>query len=166
MQIYLIGMMGSGKTTIGRALSTYLDAEFIDLDTFIETREQMSISDMFERYGEAYFRKKETAALHDVQQFKNAIIATGGGIVSETENCELLKQACTIFLNGSVDTLWERVKDDLSRPLVTGKEQFKARYNKRIEAYVQTATYTVVIENKTVKDIVSEILFIIAQKKG
>ncbi|MGL4662306.1 MAG: shikimate kinase [Culicoidibacterales bacterium] len=165
MPIYLIGMMGAGKSTIGLSLSTYLQCGFIDLDKEIEKQFQMPISDIFSIHGERYFREAETTLFQQVSQ-QSQIIATGGGIIESEENCKLLKSGYTIFLRGSIDLLWERVQQDDTRPLAGVKSEFEKRYQARKSRYEMLSDAMIDIDGKTVKDIVAEILFLIAQIEG
>ena len=93
MNIVLIGFMGSGKTTVGRALSAKSDMEFLDTDALIESKEDCKISTIFTEKGEAHFRALENAALKSLAVTKDKVISTGGGIVSSHNNRELLKKA-------------------------------------------------------------------------
>lgn len=166
MRIYLIGMMGSGKTTIGQKLSTYLMSEFIDIDAQIERQSQMSITQIFKQYGEEYFRQLETDTLISTNNQNPVVIATGGGVVVTSENCDFLQNEHVFFLHGSSDLLWSRVVGNESRPLVTTEQEFKERYEQRLPMYETVAKYKIDIENKTIKDIIAEILFIISKIEG
>lgn len=163
MRIYLIGMMGSGKTTVGEALNRYVTSKFIDLDAEIEKKCQMSIEQIFQQHGEDYFRQVETELLLKTKD-ANGVISTGGGVVISQENCDFLQNELTIFLKGSDNLLWRRVKDDDRRPLAMNEVDFTKRYQSRRPQYEAIAKYTIDIEDKTIKDIVAEILFIIAKE--
>lgn len=165
MCIYLVGMMGAGKTTIGRALSTYLNYQFVDLDGMIEAHYGMSISQIFQQFGEVAFRKTESEMLTRCSTYKETIVATGGGIVEQDANCAYLKTRNTIFLDGSAALLWERVKADSNRPLRADWSLFQERYHQRQDRYTAVASSIIDIEEKTIKDIVAEILFQLAQQK-
>jgi shikimate kinase len=98
-RIFLIGYMGSGKTTLGRALAAALDLQFIDLDHYIEQRYRKTIAQLFAESGEEGFREIERRILHEVGEFENVIISTGGGICDNAPALELLSQFGTfIFL--------------------------------------------------------------------
>jgi shikimate kinase/3-dehydroquinate synthase len=95
MRIFLVGMMGSGKSTIGKRVSEVLDLQFIDMDEEIERREGRSVRRIFEEDGEEYFRLKEKELLRELVERDNVVVATGGGVVIDPENRELLKKEKT-----------------------------------------------------------------------
>lgn len=165
MQVFLIGMMGSGKTTIARALCKYVQAPQIDLDYEIEINANKKIAHIFAEDGEAVFRELETLELKKERE-RQTIISTGGGVVESVENRLFLQEQLTIFLSGDEDLLWQRINGDENRPLAQEKAIFKERYQRRQSLYKECARYTVDINEKTVNDIVSEILFIIAKEEA
>ncbi|WP_206076345.1 shikimate kinase [Marinitoga lauensis] len=132
MPIYLIGMMGSGKTTIGKLLSEVLNKEYIDFDTEIEKLEGKTINRIFSEYGEEYFRNIESKVLFNTEN-KDAIISTGGGVILKEKNRKLLKKHNTFFLYASVDELIKRVETE-NRPLLKeGKEElYKIWHNRKV----------------------------------
>ena len=91
MKIYLVGFMGSGKTTIGRELAARIDAPFFDLDELIESAEKMSIKEIFAQQGEPYFRKRERDLLRSTRHLESAVIATGGGTFTFDENIQFIQ---------------------------------------------------------------------------
>lgn len=118
--IFLIGYMGSGKSTLGRALSSATGLQLIDLDHYIEARFRMSITDIFARHGEAEFRRLERAMLSEVSHFENVIVACGGGTPCHFDNMELMNsRGTTVMLDASVGRLFERLKvGRRKRPLI------------------------------------------------
>ena len=121
--IILIGMMGAGKTTIGKSLANYLDKTFIDSDHEIQKRTGVKIPVIFEIEGEAGFRKREEDMLHELLEIDNIVLATGGGIILNEKNRNLLKQKGTIiYLRASVNDLWHRTRHDKNRPLLQTKD--------------------------------------------
>lgn len=117
--IALIGLMGSGKTTIGRELAKALEMNFIDIDFIITTRENRSISDIFNQKGEVYFRKLEREIIDEESKENNIVIATGGGAIIDNSNIKNLKKTSyVIYLNSSLDCIYERVKNGRNRPLL------------------------------------------------
>ena len=122
-KIFLIGYMGSGKTTVGKQLAKKLNLQFIDMDLFIENRYRKSISAIFEEKGEAGFREIERKALHEITDFENVVISTGGGLPCFFDNIDVMNQAgTTIYLKVSVDELAERLKNTKQkRPLIKDK---------------------------------------------
>lgn len=117
--ILLVGMMGAGKTTIGKSLASYLNKNFIDSDHEIERRTGVNIPVIFEIEGEAGFRKREAEMLRELLKIDNMVLATGGGIILNKENRELLKQSGTVvYLRAAVNDLWHRTRFDKNRPLL------------------------------------------------
>lgn len=118
--IVLIGFMGSGKTTFGKALAKELNMDFIDTDEYIVEKSGMSIADIFEEKGEAEFRKIETDTLIELRDnLKNTVLATGGGMPLRTENAFLLKEiGRVLYLTASNQEIYDRVKGDTKRPLL------------------------------------------------
>jgi shikimate kinase/3-dehydroquinate synthase len=117
--IFLIGMMGAGKTTVGRLLAHFLGKTFYDSDREIQKRTGVGIPVIFEIEGEAGFRKRETEMLATLAQLENIVLATGGGAVLSSENCRILKQRGTvIYLRAAVEDLWRRTRQDQNRPLL------------------------------------------------
>jgi shikimate kinase len=123
MRIYLIGYMGSGKSTVGRELAEKLDLQFIDLDNFIEERNFKTIPEIFASVGEEGFRKAEQQALHEVSEFENVVVATGGGAPCFFDNMEVIKKTGTsVYLNGTPRILANRLlHSKTERPLIKGK---------------------------------------------
>ncbi len=151
--IVLIGMPGSGKSTIGKLLSERLNREFVDTDEYIEKQQNASILEIFERYGEAGFRMMESDTAGIVGKLKGQVISGGGGIILKEENYRSLKQ------NGKIIFI-ERSLDELStdgRPLSKSREALEAIYKSRIDLYRRYADITVV-NNKTPDEVAGEIL--------
>jgi len=115
--------MGSGKSTVGRELAEALNLQFIDLDTFIEERNFKTIPEIFASAGEEGFRKVEQSALHEVSEFENVVVATGGGAPCFFDNMELIKRTgISVYLNGTPRILAERLMNSKTeRPLIKGK---------------------------------------------
>ena len=117
--IFLVGFMGTGKTSVGRALAAKLTWEFVDLDELIEKRQQRRISDIFAVEGEAFFRKLEKEALKDVSLSGMQVVSCGGGIVIDNNNIVLMKQnGVLICLSASPEAIYARTKGSLNRPLL------------------------------------------------
>ena len=115
--IILIGMMGAGKTTIGKSLANHLDKTFIDSDHEIQKRTGVKIPIIFEIEGEAGFRKRETDMLRELLKIDNIVLATGGGIIINEENRKLIKEKGTIiYLRATVNDLLHRTRHDKNRP--------------------------------------------------
>ncbi|ACB08940.1 MAG: Bifunctional shikimate kinase/3-dehydroquinate synthase [Thermotoga sp. 47_83] len=137
MRIFLVGMMGSGKSTIGKRVSEVLDLQFIDMDEEIERREGRSVRRIFEEDGEEYFRLKEKELLRELVERDNVVVATGGGVVIDPENRELLKKEKTLFLYAPPEVLMERVTTE-NRPLLReGKERIREIWERRKQFYTE-----------------------------
>jgi shikimate kinase len=123
MRIFLIGFMGSGKSTMGRALASELDLTFIDLDSFLEEKYFKTIPQIFAEEGEESFRRKERKVLEEVCSFDNVILATGGGAPCFFDNMKLInKSGFCVFLDVDVTSLVNRlIHAKTERPLIKGK---------------------------------------------
>ena len=117
--IYLIGLPGSGKTTVGRCLARFLYLDFIDTDHLIEERTGVSISHIFEIEGESGFRRRETRLLEEVSDRTQTVISTGGGIILSDTNRQIMRQhGQVVYLRASLEILWFRLKNCQNRPLL------------------------------------------------
>ncbi|OGS99883.1 MAG: shikimate kinase [Gallionellales bacterium RIFCSPLOWO2_12_FULL_59_22] len=139
--------MGSGKTTMGRALSRYLGQDFVDSDEEIQRRTGVTIPHIFDVEGEAGFRQRESAALCDLAGRNNMVLATGGGAVLMEQNRAVLQQnGIVIYLKASVHHLWQRTRHDRNRPLLqTGDPYAKLAelFQQRDPLYCQVADIVV-----------------------
>ena len=156
--ICLIGFMGSGKTTVGSALAKKIGYKWQDLDAEIVKGEQMSIPELFEKGGEAYFREIETGYLKSALKANQTVISTGGGIVVQPENIALLNTQKTYYLSWDFDTLYERISGDTNRPLATSYEAILERFKSRKALYEAASTQVIACEGKTVDEVVAIIL--------
>jgi len=122
MTIVLLGYMGSGKTSIGKRLSSKLNYNFIDFDHFIEEKEQCSVAEIFKRKGEIYFRKLESKYLNEVLEVENAVVSLGGGTPCYSNNMVRISSSenvASIYLKTSIKTLTDRLLKQMnSRPLI------------------------------------------------
>ena len=117
--LILVGMMGSGKTTMGRALARHLGKDFVDSDEEIIKRTGVTVPHIFDIEGEAGFRLREAAAIHDLAGRDNMVLATGGGAVLSEQNRAMLQQnGIVIYLKANVHDLWQRTRHDRNRPLL------------------------------------------------
>ena len=159
--IVLIGMMGAGKSTIGLELAKRLNNfKLVDMDSEIEKREKMKISEIFEKYGEKYFRNYETDLIKELCQKENQIISTGGGVFEKEENRKILKENGKVFyLKASPEKLFERIKSQTHRPLLQqgfGVEKVKTILKSREKNYEQ-AHFIIDTENELPYNIVKRI---------
>ncbi len=157
--IVLIGLMGAGKSTVGKALAKDLEYDFIDIDEEIVKSEKMSINDIFKLKSETYFRELETKTIEKFIQSDNTVISLGGGAFEKEVNRELLlNNSKVIYLYADADTLYKRIKSDNTRPLLKcddPKEKLKELLNKREPNY-KKAHYTIDANNsleQIIKDI-------------
>ncbi|MEI7475043.1 MAG: shikimate kinase [bacterium] len=159
--VVLIGLMGCGKSTVAAILSDKLKMKFIDTDSLIVQKEERSINEIFAQSGEAYFREIETQLIKEVSADFDCIISTGGGIVERSGNLEYLKQNGIVFyLKTSVQTLYERLKNQSDRPLLKTEnpyETLKGLLEKRENKYF-LADITIETDNKNPDKIVGEII--------
>ena len=117
--VALVGMMGSGKSAIGKIVSSVLDIPFRDADVEIERAAKLSIPEIFERHGEEFFRDKEDQVIKRLLNEKCCILATGGGaFMNEKIRASIKEQGVSVWLNADLETLWNRVKHKRSRPLL------------------------------------------------
>lgn len=123
MRIFLVGYMGCGKSTLGKQLAERLNYHFYDLDKYIETSNDCSITDFFNRYGERIFRKEERHRLTEICNQDNIVVAVGGGTPCFSNNMELMNYyGKTIFINPPIDFLFHRLKNrTVHRPLLANK---------------------------------------------
>lgn len=160
--VYLIGMMGSGKTTTGQALARLMKVNFVDVDDLIVERTHQSISDIFQKEGEPYFRKLETEMLHEVSARPDQVVATGGGIILKSENTQRMKQTgVVIYLKTSLEVLWERVKDKSDRPLLKVENPRKTLADilrDRSPLYEAAQDKTFLTDRKEPEEVAQEIL--------
>ncbi|MDP5273308.1 shikimate kinase [Chengkuizengella axinellae] len=136
--IVLVGFMGTGKSTVGKKLSSKLGWGFVDTDDWIEKREHLSIPEIFSTKGEVYFRKVEAEVIQEVMASEHQVIATGGGAVLSLHNrSRMLSQGTVIQLKADADTIIKRVEKDTHRPLLQGniKDKVYEIMEKRKYAY-------------------------------
>ena len=162
MNIALIGMPGSGKTTVALVLKKTLPSySFIDTDELVVKEENASISDIFKNNGEKYFREIETKILEQVLSNDNLIISTGGGIILSDKNISILREkSIVIYLKTSLNILFDRVKNNKERPLLNTEDlqnKLEKLFKERSKRY-EAAHYVIDTDNKTPDIIVNEIL--------
>ncbi len=152
--------MGAGKTTVGMELAKKLNYKLIDTDHSIENDQSREIKDIFSEDGELFFRNLETLKLKELINVENAIISTGGGIILKDENRSILNNLFTIYLKADFENIFNRIKQDTSRPLLltddpynTAKDIFKSR-----QSVYESFKIHVCTDNKTPHQVVEEII--------
>ena len=152
-KICVIGMPGSGKSTIGRVLSDHLKFEFYDTDEQIEIESQSKINDIFNKKGEEYFRKLERSIFKKLILKKKIVVSTGGGII--LKNKDLLKQTFNIYLKCDLETLIKRTSRNKNRPLLKNnvEKNIKILFNDRKEIYNEVSDFTINATSNTQKTI-------------
>ena len=163
MRIYLIGYMGSGKSTVGKGLAAELNLSFIDMDDYIEERNYKTIPRIFAEDGEEVFRKLEQKALHELSSFENIVIATGGGAPCFFNNIEVIKQTGkSLYLKGTPRIIAERLRHSkIERPLIKGKTEeelvdfIDETLHKREQWYNQADVVLEFDHNLSVKEVLS-----------
>lgn len=165
--IFLVGLMGAGKSTIGRQLARELGKQFRDSDSEIEKRTGVSIDVIFDIEGEQGFRRRETGLLRELVGERGIVLATGGGAILASENRQLLRDnGLIIYLKASAEHLAGRVKLDRRRPLLqTGDKLAKIRelMTQREPVYQQLADLVVETNNRSIPRVVREISKMIKQ---
>lgn len=165
MRIYLIGYMGSGKSSNGKKIANKLGFDFYDLDEIFETKYQLSINDFFDKYGENLFRKLESEILESTLEFDNCVISTGGGTACFNNNINFMNQnGVSIYLELSPKSLYMRlITSKKKRPLILNyhKDELLIEIEKQLkqrEPFYKQSHYTVKGENLDVDGIVKLLL--------
>lgn len=161
LNVYLIGMMGSGKTTVGNILANKLHYRFLDTDNLIETVSNKTITDIFTQEGEESFRQLESNILKEVSAYVRTVVATGGGIVLRQDNWSHLRDGMIIWLDVPVEVLAERLAEDKTRPLLQQQDlmtKLTCLRQERVSLYQQADVTISVSKDNTPEDIVKKIL--------
>jgi shikimate kinase len=140
LNVYLIGMMGSGKSTTGKLLAQKLGYQFFDTDEVIKQATGLTIAQIFAESGEAEFRKIETQVLSQLSAYTRLVVATGGGIVLERMNWSHMQQGLVIWLEVEPEILLDRLKEDITRPLLQNADpqnKLKTLLEQRHPLYAQ-----------------------------
>ena len=160
--IALIGFMGTGKSTLSKYLKEKYGMDIVEMDQIIAEREGMSISDIFETYGEKYFRDLETKLLIEMQSRKNVVISCGGGVPMRERNVvEMKKNGRVVLLTAKPETILERIKDNHDRPLLEGNKTVSyiaELMEKRREKYEAAADIVIETDGKSELEICEELV--------
>lgn len=165
--IFLVGPMGAGKTTVGKALAKELNYKFYDSDQEVEETTGVDIAWIFDVEGEEGFRNREVAVIDKLSQLSSIVLATGGGVVEREENCRFLSsRGLVVYLKASVEQQLERTIKDKSRPLLnTNDKESRLRelIERRHQLYDKVADYAFSTDNCTIKAVVNDILSVLSE---
>lgn len=160
--IALVGMMGCGKSTVGRRLASLLKRDFIDADRELESRLGVPISTIFELEGEDGFRRREAALINELTQRAGLVLATGGGAVLREDNRQVLRdRTMVIYLNASLPELWHRLRFDKARPLLrtqNPRQRIADLLQTRDPLYSEVAHLSVLTGRQSVERLVADII--------
>jgi len=160
--VFLVGFMGAGKTSVGRALAAALGWRFVDLDTRVAARSGRSVAEIFERDGELAFRKMEHDELRGLLtelDTSNTVVSLGGGAWMQPANTALLRESSlpVLFLDAPVEELWQRcLPEQKTRPLLQSEEAFRELYAARRKAYAE-GTVLVDTQERSIEQVASQI---------
>jgi shikimate kinase len=161
MQVFLIGLMGAGKTTVGKLLAARLGYDWLDSDKVLEQRCGVSVREIFELEGESSFRDREERILDELTQRPNLVLSTGGGIVlRESNRAALNARGFTVYLDGDPHELWMRTRHDKSRPILQGADARQKLFDLhalRHSLYLATAHMTVLTGRPGVREVVERV---------
>ncbi len=161
VNLYLIGMMGAGKTTVGQLLAKHLGYGFLDTDSVITQSAGRSINELFAEEGEAAFRQLESDVLAQVCAYTRLTIATGGGIILRTENWSYLHHGLVVWLDVPVELLYTRLAEDTTRPLLQDADpqgKLRSLLEQRTPLYSQADLKITVREEETPEDIANRVI--------
>jgi shikimate kinase len=155
INIYLIGMMGSGKTTIGKYLAQGLNYRFVDTDQTIEAIAKKPITQIFQQSGETYFRELETKVLAELSVYTRSVIATGGGIIQQQINWSYLRHGLIVWLDVDLEILKKRLVKDDTRPLA---DKLESLLTTRRPLYAQADIRIAITQEQPPKEVSSQII--------
>ncbi|MCI8993551.1 MAG: shikimate kinase [Eubacterium sp.] len=160
--VYLIGFMGSGKSTVGSLAAKMGGVPFLDTDRIIEKEQEKTVADIFQEKGEAHFRELETQVLKQLSEKKKGIVSCGGGIVLKEENIRIMKESgFLICLKAAPATILERVRYSTGRPKLNGHmnlEYISAMMDERQPFYDRAKAIVLETDTKSVRELAKEIL--------
>lgn len=164
--IYLVGFMGTGKSSVAKNLMNLLPCKIVEMDSAIEALACMPIPQIFEKMGEKSFRDMESMLLTEIAKEKNQIVSCGGGVILRQENIDTMKNSGTVIrLNASAKTIYDRTVGNENRPLLADKksvEDIEKMMAQREEFYQKAAEYTVDCDTMSPAEIAAEIVKILA----
>ena len=165
--VVLVGMMGSGKTAIGRALAAALDVPFLDSDAAIEEAAALSIAEIFERDGETFFRAREAEVIDRLLSGPPAILSTGGGAFLAEKNRDVIAQkGVAVWLDADLKTLWDRVRHKNTRPLLRTANPhatLSALMDVRTPIYSMASVHAPIVPSASIEETTQSVLDILAK---
>lgn len=160
--VFLIGFMGCGKSTVADRLRKEYGMEVVEMDKELVERTEMTIPEMFSKYGETYFRNEETKLLTECSKKNQVVVSCGGGVVLREENVKIMKSCgIVVWLTAKPSTVLERIGKDENRPLLEGKKNVSAiqeMLEKRLPCYEKAADFVIETDGRDVWDICQEIM--------
>jgi shikimate kinase len=159
VSIFLIGMMGTGKTTVGKVLAQQLGYRFLDSDALIEQITKQNVSEIFAKEGEQAFRDLETQVIAELSTYTKSVVATGGGVVLRSQNWSYLHHGLIVWLDAPVNLLEQRLAEDTSRPLLQAsdlKQKLSSLSQQRRTLYEQADLCLKILPVQTPEDIAAE----------
>lgn len=160
--IFLIGFMGCGKSTMARLLETKLQMELLEMDETIEKEENRTINDIFATDGEQHFRDLESQLIVRIADKGGMIVSCGGGVILREENIENMKKnGRIVYLSATPETIYERVRYSTKRPLLNGNmnvEYIGELMSKRVDKYQKVADVTLFVDGKEKDEVVKELV--------
>lgn len=166
--VVLVGMMGAGKTAVGKALAARLQVPFLDSDAEIVTAANMEIAEIFQRDGEEFFRRRETEVIDRLLDGTHGVLSTGGGAFLAERNRELIsRKGVSVWLKADLKILWNRVKHKDTRPLLRTAnpyETLKALYETRVPIYAQADLAVEARQSYSVEDMTGQVVNALMQR--
>ena len=168
--VALVGMMGAGKTAVGKALAQRVHAPFMDSDAEIEAAANMSVAEIFARDGEPFFRTKETQVIERLLTEEKAVLSTGGGAFLSPQNQQMIAdKGVAVWLKADLDILWNRVKHKDTRPLLRTEnpyETLKALLEARAPAYAQAGVIVEAEPDMSIDEMAEKVVAALVQHGG
>ena len=159
--VFLVGMMGAGKTSVGKLLARQLGKSFVDSDQEIERRTGVRVAVIFDIEGEPGFRRREASVIRELTARRDIVLATGGGVVLDADNrAALAANGTVVYLRASVDELWNRTRHDKNRPLLRGgdpRERLDQLYRERDPIYCALADLIVDTGSQSLRNLVQKL---------
>ena len=166
--VVMVGMMGAGKTAVGRALAARLNVAFLDSDAEIERAANMTVPEIFTRDGEAFFRQKESQVISRLLREERCVLSTGGGAFLSADNRQMITEhGVSVWLNAPVDVLWSRVKHKDTRPLLRTSDPrgtLEAIYRDRVRFYREADLEVPSDGTASIEQMVDRVLGVLAKR--